>query len=213
MAQFSQLYTGGLESNDKRQLWPLARDMQDSLGFWNPRREFRIPGSGFHPLSVELGFWISIESAGSRDSSSEIFPDSGIYDSLTWDDKCFVIVVLVIVFRWMCVVLWNFTKLRFVKDKNFAQFDCNRDSGIREIFACEIQEPRLWNTECSYRQSGIPLKIGICNPRSSDMEHRIQYLESEIHSVESRIQYCLGFTFHGHGAIRFVVCSSFLKDS
>ena len=66
MVQFSQLYTGGLESNDKRQMWPHARDMQDSLGFWNPRREFRIPGSGFDPLSVELGFWISIESAESR---------------------------------------------------------------------------------------------------------------------------------------------------
>ena len=66
MVQFSQLYTGGLESNDKRQLWPLARDMQDSLGFWNPRREFRIPGSGFHPWqwNLDSGFQSKAQDPG-----------------------------------------------------------------------------------------------------------------------------------------------------
>ena len=30
----------------------------DSLGSWTPRRGFRMPGTGFQSLSVELGFWI-----------------------------------------------------------------------------------------------------------------------------------------------------------
>ena len=32
----------------------------DSLGFWIPRCGFRIPGTGFHYLSVELGFWFQL---------------------------------------------------------------------------------------------------------------------------------------------------------
>ena len=35
-----------------------CQGIRDSLGFWNPRRGFRIPGTGFPSLSVELGFWI-----------------------------------------------------------------------------------------------------------------------------------------------------------
>ena len=54
--------------------------MQDSLGFWNPRREFRIPGSGFLTLTVEHGFWIPIESAGSRIPQAKFsrIPESAI---------------------------------------------------------------------------------------------------------------------------------------
>ena len=37
----------------------------------------------------------------------------------------------------------------------------------------------------------MPLKIGIRNPNFFDKEFRIQYLESGIHGVESRIQDCL----------------------
>ena len=36
------------------------KGIQDSLGFWIPRRGFRIPGAGFQSFSVELGFWIPI---------------------------------------------------------------------------------------------------------------------------------------------------------
>ena len=36
------------------------KGIQDSLGFWIPHRGFRIPGTGFQYLSVELGFWIPI---------------------------------------------------------------------------------------------------------------------------------------------------------
>ena len=35
------------------------KGIQDSLGFWIPRRGFLIPGTGFQYLSVELGFWIT----------------------------------------------------------------------------------------------------------------------------------------------------------
>ena len=61
------------------------------LGFWIPRRGFRIPDTGFKYLSIELGFWIPIFSRSIADSLScisdsktqdygfhkQIFPDSG----------------------------------------------------------------------------------------------------------------------------------------
>ena len=34
------------------------KGIQDSDGFWTPRRGFPIPGTGFQSFSVELGFWI-----------------------------------------------------------------------------------------------------------------------------------------------------------
>ena len=42
------------------------------------------------------------------------------------------------------------------------------------------------------REFGIPQTIGIPNPSSTKKESGIQYLKSGIHSVESRIQHCLG---------------------
>ena len=53
--------------------------IQDSLGFWIPHCGFRIPGTGFQYLSVELGFWIAMIS-GIPDSLSCI-PDSKTQDS------------------------------------------------------------------------------------------------------------------------------------
>ena len=32
------------------------KEIQDSFGFWIPSHGFRIPGTGFQSLSVELGF-------------------------------------------------------------------------------------------------------------------------------------------------------------
>ena len=65
------------------------KGIQDSLGFWIPHCGFRIPGTGFWYLSVELGFWIPVVSGiqipwavfqipkpGIPDSMSKIFPDS-----------------------------------------------------------------------------------------------------------------------------------------
>ena len=56
-----------------------CKGIQDSLGFWIPRHGFRIPGTGFQSLSVELGFWIPIAS-GVADSLS-CFADSKTRDS------------------------------------------------------------------------------------------------------------------------------------
>ena len=36
----------------------LSNGIQDSLGFWIPRRGFRILGTAFQSFSVELGLWI-----------------------------------------------------------------------------------------------------------------------------------------------------------
>ena len=52
----------------------------------------------------------------------------------------------------------------------------------------------IWNVA---KESGISLKIGIWNPSSTDKENGIQYLETGIHGVESRIQDCLGFPYMG----------------
>ena len=62
----------------------------------------------------------------------------------------------------------------------------------------------LWNQESWalesgtwLQESGIPLTIGIQDLSSTDQESGIQYLESEIHGVESRIQDWPGFPFMG----------------
>ena len=44
---------------------------------------------------------------------------------------------------------------------------------------------------------GISLLIGLRNRSFNDEEFGIQYLESGIQGVESRIQYCLGFPYLG----------------
>ena len=56
----------------------------------------------------------------------------------------------------------------------------------------------------SAQEGGNPLQIGIWSPGSIDKEFRIQYLESGIHVVESRIQDFLGFPFIGRKI--FVAC-------
>ena len=61
-----------------------------------------------------------------------------------------------------------------------------------EIFSWRNLESLVLECVIHLNESGIPLKIGIRNPLSStDRESGIQYLESGIHSVESRIQDCL----------------------
>ena len=67
------------------------------------------------------------------------------------------------------------------------------ESGIRKHFC-------LWNTESwalesriQLKESEVPLMIGILiqNPSSTDIESGIQYLQSRIHSVKSKMQDCL----------------------
>ena len=84
-----------------------------------------------------------------------------------------------------------------------------RDSGFRKIFAFGIRnlgKLYTWNLESwalesgiQYKESGIPLTTGIQNPSSTDKDWKpvpgIQYLESELHCAESRIQDCLGFRY------------------
>ena len=65
----------------------LMRGIQDSLGFWIPRRGFRISGIGSHYFSVQFGFWIPIVS-GIPDSLSCI-PDSKAQDSEFRKQKIF----------------------------------------------------------------------------------------------------------------------------
>ena len=90
------------------------------------------------------------------------------------------------------------------------------DSVIRELFYLRnsesrsfcLRNPESWTLKIeilnSARESGNPLQIGIRNPRSSDKESGIQYLESRIHGVESRIQDFLWFPFIGRKI--FVAC-------
>ena len=90
------------------------------------------------------------------------------------------------------------------------------DSVIREFFYLRnsqstifcLRNPESWTLTIemlnSAQESGNPLQIGIRNPRSSDKESGIQYLESRIHGVESRIQDFLGFPFIGRKI--FVAC-------
>ena len=53
----------------------------------------------------------------------------------------------------------------------------NRNSGIRENFACGIWNPKLWTLEL--KESGILLKIGIQNPSSTDNERNPASKEAE----------------------------------
>ena len=72
----------------------------NSLGLWIPQSGFRIPGTHFQFLSVELGFWIPIVSAipdslscipdsnsWISDYISKIFLDSGVHRHLTLGEK------------------------------------------------------------------------------------------------------------------------------
>ena len=59
--------------------------------------------------------------------------------------------------------------------------------GIREIFACEIWNPGLWNPE-----SRIPLTIRNQNPRSSDkVRNQVPGIRNPRYGIQN--QDCLGF--------------------
>ena len=54
-----------------------------------------------------------------------------------------------------------------------------------------LRNAKSWALKSVLKESGILLIIGIRNPDSPDKESGIQYLESGIHCVKSRIQDCL----------------------
>ena len=62
--------------------------------------------------------------------------------------------------------------------------------------------PESWalESDIQLKESGIPLTTRIWNPSFTDNESEIQYLESVINGVESKIQGCLGFPL-GRGKV------------
>ena len=67
---------------------------------------------------------------------------------------------------------------------------------IREIFLVEFGILGF-GIQIQLKESGIPLTIGIQSPNFTDKESGIQFLESGIHDVESRIEDCPGFPHMG----------------
>ena len=66
----------------------------------------------------------------------------------------------------------------------------------------DVKMTYLWNPESralesviQFKESGIPLKIGIWNLKLTDMKSGIQYLQSRIHSVNSSIHDCVGLPY------------------
>ena len=75
---------------------------------------------------------------------------------------------------------------------------CSLATNSRQLAPFEgMRIPESWalKTGIQIKESGILLTIGIGNPRYTDKESRIQYLESGMHDVESRFQGCLGFPY------------------
>ena len=57
----------------------------------------------------------------------------------------------------------------------------------------ESRKLQAFESRIQLKESETPLMIGIWNSVSTNKECGIEYLESEIHSIKSRIQDCLGF--------------------
>ena len=60
---------------------------------------------------------------------------------------------------------------------------------------CGIPESRPLESVIQFKESGIPLKIGMWNLKLTDMESGIQYLESRIHSGNSSIHDYVGLPY------------------
>ena len=81
----------------------------------------------------------------------------------------------------------------------------------------ELRKFCLWNLESSGLESRIQLQearvlltTGIRNPSYTDKESQIQYLESKIHCVESRIQYHPGLPYTGRSLKGWLKIKCFL---
>ena len=102
---------------------------------------------------------------------------------------------------WTTVRMW----LGNLEHEQFPSFT----SSSPRVRECGFQNPRnfcWWNPESGQLlvESGIP-GFGIRNPFKSSIQvpltkTEIQYLESVIHGVESRIQDCLGFPYIGRSS-------------
>ena len=57
-------------------VFPYLKGIQDSLGFWIAYCRFRISGTGFQSLSLEIGFWTPIAIVSGIPDSLSCIPDS-----------------------------------------------------------------------------------------------------------------------------------------
>lgn len=91
---------------------------------------------------------------------------------------------------------------------SYAQFALRKVIQILEsvnflLKESEVLSFRILEFEIQVKESAIPLLIRLCvNQRFTDMESGIQYLQSEIHSEESRIHDCLGQHYMGRTVTR-----------
>ena len=94
---------------------------------------------------------------------------------------------------WRTIPIPLFASLRF--QWVAPPMQCGKSCGIRNFGLWNL-EFNSWNPDLSpeIRNSAA---IKIRNPSSTDKESRIQYMESRIHSVESRIEDFLGLPYMG----------------
>ena len=87
-----------------------------------------------------------------------------------------------------------------------------RESRFRNAKNFYLWNPESWALESGMelKESRIPLTIVIRNPSSTDMSV-IQYLESGIHGLESRIQDCLGLFTWGKQPVLSVTQRFYLR--
>ena len=85
-----------------------------------------------------------------------------------------------------------------------------RESGLRQSFCLWNPESLALESGIQFKESVLPPMIRIQNPRFTDKD-RNQCLESEIRSLESRIQDCLIFLYFGH--FTCVTLLDFLNNS
>ena len=70
------------------------------------------------------------------------------------------------------------------------------DWGQVEVFMCKWNpESQALDCEIQLKESEIPLMIGIWILSSTEEESEVQYLETGIHSLESRIQDCVWLAY------------------
>ena len=96
---------------------------------------------------------------------------------------------------WRTIPIPLFASLRFQWVAPPMQCGKSFTRGIRSFGLWNL-EFNSWNPDLS-PEIRNPAAIKIRNPSSTDEESRIQYMESRIHSVESRIEDFLGLPYMG----------------
>ena len=96
-----------------------------------------------------------------------------------------------------CLLAWSYSRSVHQRTPLSLQLLLAPCKGIRNAGKFCLWNPESWTLESviPLKESGILLTIGIGQPRSTDKESGFWCLESGIHSVESRIQDCLGLPY------------------